>query len=201
METPAFVVVCGPPCSGKSTIAGCLAGELAAVHLETDAIRVRLLPDSEHQKEHRDIAYRALHYFAELLIRLQPVVVLDATYVRAIQRRELKSLLDRTGARLYIVQCSANADVLLARLKAREPGRHAAVDLTPSGLRADALRFLYAEGAPQLRTDALSLDECLAAIRLYLDSAKPFVDWGWMDATGDMGHTTNPRRGSRTSST
>jgi len=179
VKQPALVVVCGPPCAGKSAIAGRLATRLGVAHLEMDAIRIRLIHDSKHEEAHRDIAYRAMHDSAELLLKAQKVVVIDATYTRALQRRELKNLADRLGANVYLIQCSTGPETAVARLQARPPGTHAAADLTPESIRTAASSYSYADGALLLRTDDRTLEDCLVSAQCYLD-CEPFCRWSWV---------------------
>ncbi len=62
---PRLIVLCGPPCSGKSTLAGQLAMRLGITHLQMGQVRERLMPASSHGRRHIDIAYRAMHWTAE----------------------------------------------------------------------------------------------------------------------------------------
>ena len=79
MTNRRLIVVCGPPCSGKSTIARALSARTGAIHLELDSILVRLLPGSAHSEKDRDVAYRAMHTIAECLLRSVDEVI-PATY-------------------------------------------------------------------------------------------------------------------------
>ena len=48
-------------------------------HLELDRLRARLLPQSAHSEQDRDLTYRAMHLIAEHLLAGGQSAVLDAT--------------------------------------------------------------------------------------------------------------------------
>jgi len=181
VKTPAIIVVSGPPCSGKTTIADKLSTCLGFIHLEMDALRIRLLPESDHKETDRDIAYRAMHLIAELLLRVQKGVVLDATYTRRMQRLELRDLATRTGANLYLIQCSASSTHAVARFLQRCPGKHAAIDLTPVKVAESEQRFTFVREALILHTDKGDVDECFSAVVSYLKSEEPLSKWDWIE--------------------
>ena len=145
-----LVILCGPPCTGKSAIGEDLQNRFGFIHLEVDAIRQRILPDSDQNIEDRDIAYRAMHLIAELLLRQGATVVVDATYNREVHRKELAAIAKTVETPAALIQCNASLDVVLARFKARPPG-HAALDLTDDVVRELWTSFAYS-------SDGLTID-------------------------------------------
>ena len=88
-----LIVLTGPPCSGKSTLAGQLAAILGASVLDIDQIREIVIPNSRQSQEDRDIAYRCMHLVAEKLLGVGAnTVILTATYSRRNPRQWLRSL-------------------------------------------------------------------------------------------------------------
>lgn len=137
-----LVILCGPPCTGKSAIGSELQSRFGFIHLEVDAIRQRILPDSDQNIEDRNTAYRAMHLIAEHLLREGGTVVVDATYNRELHRKELASIAKSIETPTALMQCKAPLDVVLARFKVREPG-HAALDLTEDVVRELWTNFAY----------------------------------------------------------
>ena len=97
-----LIVVAGPPCSGKSYLAEILANHTGIRHLEMDTIRARLMPESRHAKPDRDIAYRTMHFAAEMLLSAGHSVILDATYMPVEHRLELEGIAEFRAARFSL---------------------------------------------------------------------------------------------------
>jgi predicted kinase len=145
-----LVILCGPPCTGKSAIGADLESRFGFIHLDVDAIRQRILPDSNQNIEDRNAAYRAMHLMAEFLLRQGATVVVDATYNRGLHRKELAATLKTVETHTALIQCKAPLDVVLARFKSRPPG-HAALDLTEDLVRELWTNFAYS-------SDGLTID-------------------------------------------
>ncbi|MBI4475301.1 MAG: ATP-binding protein [Acidobacteria bacterium] len=158
-----LVIVCGPPCSGKSTIAAALASRLGFPHLEIDRIRARLLPGSDLREEDRDAGYRCIHLIAEEMIRAQVSVILDATYGREIHRKEIGQIINSIGVVTFLIQCKVPPDVALERFRQR-PAGHPAVDLTEERVASLISEFVYSPEGIVIDTTR-SIDDCIAEIQ------------------------------------
>lgn len=146
-----FVVVAGPPCSGKSTLAARLSQLLSAPHLSMDEFRQRMLPQSDQRVEHRDIAYRAMHLAAELMAPWCPVVVVDATYTARTCRADLLQVVERVSGHLFVVECHVDPATAEQRLATRH--MHPAVDLTPARVVALAQDYPYSDAVVAVSDD------------------------------------------------
>lgn len=88
----------GPPCAGKSTLGGLLAGELvhrgvAVVHLEGSEVRARLGPELGFSPAERRIANLRTAWAAGLVNRAGAACVVSAIAPHAATRRELRAAL------------------------------------------------------------------------------------------------------------
>lgn len=135
-------VFSGPPGAGKSTAARALAGRYGIVHLEMDAIRLRLLPGSTSTRENRLVAYRAMHWAAELIAGRGGSVIADASYGRAEDRAAARAAALRAGARFALVEFETGLAAALARCRARRDS-HPGDDLTPGRVRSLVENFAY----------------------------------------------------------
>jgi len=161
-----FVVVSGPPCAGKSTVARQLSQALGAPHLEMDQIRRRTLPASDQRVEDRDVAYRAMHVAAELMAPWCGTVILDATYSAALCRADLSAAIERTGGALFVIECHVSAPLAVERFRRR--GTHPAVDLTPARVAALANRYRHFTEACAVHLNDARRPPSPADVRRYL---------------------------------
>ncbi len=158
-----LIVFAGPPCSGKTTLAVEIARRRSFPHLSMDATRRILLPDAEHTRADRIVAYRGMHFAAGLLLAAGQGVVLDGPY----QQPEDREGLARLGVR-KLIECRVSPDLAAARLIARGwPDPHRP-DLTPDLVRRLAAAYPYQATGLILDTAELGTPECLARIEDFL---------------------------------
>jgi len=151
-----YIVVAGPPCSGKSTVARRLSAALTAPHLEMDRFRERLLPHGDQRVDDRDIAYNAMHYAAELLAPSSEKVVLDATYTAAACRRGLVEVVQRCRGTMLVIECRVSVASAVERYCRR--GLHPALDLSAERVAVLARDYPYFVGAERIDSDSDTLD-------------------------------------------
>jgi predicted kinase len=174
-----LIVFCGPACSGKSTLAARLAGEIHAPHLEMDRTRARLMPESSHTRADREVAYRAMLFAAELLLQSGESVILDAPYGHSEDRRAIEEVVERTRARLFLVECRVSPELAAARLASRDPRHPGLLDLTPERARELARAFDYTAKGLLLDTGATAPEDALPLIRSYLETGRPLRPGEW----------------------
>ena len=120
---PVLVAMQGVSGSGKSAVSQRLLAWLGAVRLRSDVERHRLARPGEsadYAPHARDEVYDTLLDRAEGLLKAGQRVVLDATFLRADQRRRVQELAERLQVPWAWVQCDAPVEVMLARLSARQ---------------------------------------------------------------------------------
>jgi predicted kinase len=159
-----LLVLSGPPCSGKSTLAAALRQRLGGVALDVDDIRTALIPGSQQSEADRDAAYAELHSRAKRLLRdgVSPVI-LSATYTRLAQRCRLAAMASEVGAAALVVQCAIDPGVAVARFAVR-PAGHAAVDLTADAVRTAAAAYAFTTGEALVLDTTASLTECVERV-------------------------------------
>jgi predicted kinase len=163
---PKLVVFAGPACSWKTTLAAPLASRLGIPHLQMDETRVRLMPDSPHTRADRAIAYRAMHFAAEVLLGQKVSVILDAPYGHPEDRREIHEIARRTGAYLLLVECRVSPAEAVRRFRNRGPDSMRP-DLTEQRVEELARQYAYTGEGLLVDTDAFSPGQCLSLIERY----------------------------------
>jgi aminoglycoside phosphotransferase family enzyme/predicted kinase len=131
MQAPQLYAVGGVIASGKSSVAGRLAGMLNAPHIEADRTRKRLAgldpltpsPDAafsgNYTPEKTQAVYAELRRRAELVLRSGRSVVIDASFRERSQRTALTELAQRVGCGLTFIECFAPAELCRERLRKR----------------------------------------------------------------------------------
>jgi len=129
---PRLVAVGGLSGTGKSTMARALAARLGgpagAVHLRSDTIRKRLfgvrpldrLPDGAYAPGVGARVYEEMVRLARLSLETGTSVIVDAVFAKAAERAEIGRLAEEMGLPLEGLWLEAPADVLEARVAARE---------------------------------------------------------------------------------
>jgi len=162
-----LVVFTGPACSGKSTLAERLSAARGIPHLEMDATRARILPESAHSRQDRAVAYRAMHFAAELLLRSGVNVILDAPYGHPEDRAEIGEIVSRTGASMFVIECRVPPAEAVRRFHARGPDS-VRLDLTAERVAEIVRSFSYRGQGLVLETGKTGIEECLSRIEAYL---------------------------------
>jgi aminoglycoside phosphotransferase family enzyme/predicted kinase len=129
---PRLLLMHGPSGSGKTVVAGELLEAAGAIRLRSDVERKRLhgLAPLEHAgaapgagiygaAAAHDTYERLAVLAREALAAGYPVIV-DATFLRRADRERFGALASRAGAQLRIAACTASAEVLRERVRARE---------------------------------------------------------------------------------
>jgi predicted kinase len=164
-----LIVVAGPPCSGKSTHADALSRRLAVAALSMDKVRQRILPKAAHTRADRQAAYRAMHFAAELLLRHDASIILDAPYGHQEDRDELERIAAATHTQMRLIECRVSAETAVRRFHKRGPDPQRP-DLTENNVAATAKNYVYANSGLTLEMDALTPEQALQPACDYIET-------------------------------
>jgi aminoglycoside phosphotransferase family enzyme/predicted kinase len=153
---PLAIVVCGPPASGKSTLAQELSRISEMPVVSSDVVRKRLagIPPCERARpehysdEFTDATYEQLGREALAHLSHLDGVIVDATCRLASQRVRLLGRLQRPGATQLLVHCQAPLEVALRRAAERMERAGSVSDATPEVVQAQFRRFEAPAGPP-----------------------------------------------------
>lgn len=162
---PHWLVVCGPPASGKSSLCAQLSDVVQWPQLATDRVRKELAglpPTTRARPEHYSPEFSQRTY-AELLARAasltqrgEPVVLLDGNFPTAAHRARATAAARAAGAMPLLVHVDVDAATAAARAAARAADPTAVSDADPTVTAAVRARFEppgAADGAPIVRVD------------------------------------------------
>ena len=183
MAGEGILVLTGPPCAGKSSVARLLVSDPRGggrVLVEVDAVFSLLLPESDRNREDRMLAYDAAHAAACSVWRRGRTPVLECTYARHQQRASLvAAVADLPEVPLWVVELFVTPDVAVRRFR----GRAQATDLDERLVRERAAAFPYADHALRIESATADPPVQVAQIMAWLESRPPTVDrQAWVDA-------------------
>ena len=129
---PALVLLCGLPATGKSTVAGTLAGRAGAAYVSSDIVRKRLagldpreragrpFRDGLYGPEQTERTYDELRRRAAVHLAAGRMVVVDATHSSAAHRRAAVQVAAEHDTPVLIAELRLDDDAVRARFDARE---------------------------------------------------------------------------------
>lgn len=182
IPSPFLAITHGVSAVGKSHVAMRLVEALGAIRLRSDIERKRLfgeqaedvkgqLANGIYSAEASQATYDCLHRLArEALLAGFPVVI-DATYLKANQRKAASEVAEQTGAPFLILDCHAPQAVIAGWLEQRQNEGRDPSDATLEVIRAQqaAREPLDAEELAQSKHvdthDSASLDSLVERIR------------------------------------
>ena len=181
---PQVIAVCGPPASGKSTLARALCAQSEMAHLSSDVVRKARIglaptdraPAAAYGHEATLATYRELGQRAAAAVSAGRGAVVDATLGDPAARDALRDGMGLpTAARLRYVECRVPAAEAARRARARE---------RDAGRESDA----GADVAARLASAWAALDEVSAERHLVVRADRPAGDVArdvaaWLDRT------------------
>ncbi len=140
VASPSLFITHGVSGSGKTTVTNQLIEKRGAIRVRSDVERKRevgLNPTTRcssaqrqtlYSRSSTEATYAKMLLIAEAILKAGYRVVLDATYLKAVQRRAPQQLAKRLGVDFAIVDCQADVETLRQRITNRLVGNADASD-------------------------------------------------------------------------
>jgi predicted kinase len=128
---PAMVMLSGVVGTGKSTFARELHGRTGIAVIESDAVRRAMFDRPTHARNESTAVFDAVHAALDALLARGVSTLVDATNLVEAERARMYRIAERHGARTIIVQVTAAAATVRARLRARRDAAGPAEAGTP----------------------------------------------------------------------
>jgi adenylylsulfate kinase len=175
-----LIALAGLPGTGKSTLAGRLAGELGGVVLDKDRVREALFPPpvGDYSADQNEICMAAIYRAAAHVLGNHPsrAVILDGrTYLRPGQVQDLLALAASVNEVPRVIECVCADEVARRRLEQDQAlCRHPAGNRT-YGLYLELKAAAVPLSVPRLVLDTgrTSLEECVGRCLEYVQGDSP----------------------------
>jgi hypothetical protein len=115
-----LMAICGPPGSGKTTVARRVAARIDGALLRTDRVREELVPQPSYTDRETERTYEALLERARERLAADDPVVLDGTFRRRRHRDRARSLATEEGVRFELLRVTCPTPVVRERIAHRE---------------------------------------------------------------------------------
>jgi predicted kinase len=175
-----LLVFAGPPLSGKSALAKKIKKDYrdsVSALFEMDEIRKEILPNSDHNKADRNVAYQVMHFRADEALRKgKSTIILVATYAPPEHRQAVVELAKKRHAEIYLVQCHVSPEDAVYRFLFERPPNHAGRDLTVTRVRELASEWEFYGGGCIADTTKYGKEDCTTLIQNYLKQDSPLSD-------------------------
>ncbi len=124
MTQPLLILVSGPPCSGKTTLARWLAQELALPLIAKDDIKESLFDhlgwsDRAWSKQLGRAAYPLIYYFVKTQLAVGRSLIVESNFDSAAATPAFLDLQRTCPFEPFQIQCYADGQVLYQRFKTR----------------------------------------------------------------------------------
>lgn len=130
---PVVVYLYGLPGSGKTFVARQLADSLGMAHLSSERIRFELFDEPQHDKAEHQLVGNLMNFMTEQFLDAGVSVVYDMSVSRLADRRALRDLARRRGAKELMVWIQIDPDTAFSRAKNRDRRKaddHYATEMT-----------------------------------------------------------------------
>jgi hypothetical protein len=120
-KNPKLIVICGLQGTGKTTVARMIIKKFKkGVLLRTDKIRRKLFKEPKYTEEEMQKVYDEMLLETKKAIKEGKVVVLDATFARAKNRKKVELIAKESNVELTIIEVKCKEEVVRERIKRRK---------------------------------------------------------------------------------
>ncbi len=121
---PLLIIISGPPCSGKTTLAEQLADRYSLPLVNKDGIKESLFDslgwkDREWSKKLGQATYPLLYYFVESLLRAGKSHIVESNFAPEVATGEFLDLQKKYPFVPFQIQCRTQPEVLFERFRSR----------------------------------------------------------------------------------
>lgn len=120
LQHPVLFYAYGLPGSGKTFVSRQLCDTVEAAHISIDRLRHELFEAPRYDKQEQQALYSIMNYMTEEFLRAGISVVYDASVSRLVERRALRDLARKHGAKDLFIWIQVDPETAWGRQKNRD---------------------------------------------------------------------------------
>lgn len=122
--TSSLIIICGLPCTGKTTLGEKLAQELSLPFISRDSLKESLFDslgwsDREWSKKLGVASYNLLYYFIDSLVSKNISLIVESNFLAAYDTNRYRNIQNRYTLKIAQIHCHTKGEVLIERFKQR----------------------------------------------------------------------------------
>lgn len=114
-----FIIVCGLPGAGKTTMAKRIADETKSFLLNTDIIRKKVIYDPGYSEKEKEMIYNLLFEMAEKFLITGKNVVIDGTFYKKELRERARKIAKKTKNEFRVIEVRCSEEIIRKGMKER----------------------------------------------------------------------------------
>lgn len=124
MVKPVLIIVSGPSCSGKSTLAKQIAKKFELPLMTKDEIKEIIFDnlgwsDREWSKKVGATSNRLLNYFLDVVMMSRQSIIIESNFKRDLDTKQILTKIKKYGYISLQIMCQCDGKILLERFKKR----------------------------------------------------------------------------------
>lgn len=122
--TSSLIIICGLPCTGKTTLGKKLAQDLSLPFISRDSIKESLFDslgwlDRQWSKKLGVASYNLLYYFIDSLVSKNISMIVESNFQAAYDTEKYRDIQNKYALKLIQIHCHTRGEVLIERFKQR----------------------------------------------------------------------------------
>lgn len=122
--TSSLIIICGLPCTGKTTLGKKLAQDLSLLFISRDSIKESLFDslgwsDRNWSQKLGVASYNLLYYFIDSLVSKNISLIVESNFLATYDTQKYRNIQNRYNLKIAQIHCHTKGEVLVERFKQR----------------------------------------------------------------------------------
>lgn len=129
MKQPVLIIISGPPCSGKTTLAKSIAQKFNLPLITKDSLKEILFDtigweDREWSKKIGTASFAIIHYLLDSVMATSQSIIIEGNFKTEFETQHIKPRLDQYNYQAVQIMCQCDGKILFERFKQRSKSKN-----------------------------------------------------------------------------